>query len=596
MIHKIWASDKRFKPVEFSAGLNVILAERAPESGQKDTRNGAGKTTLLNVIHFCLGADLISLNLPKDDLHNWIFFIRIELYGEIVTAKRSIENAKIIEVDTIIPGLPIISEGELFESSYSSSYKNSDGNRIKNDDWKKILGNYLFGITEESSAKYTPSFRSLVSYFARRGVDAYANPFHYFRNQTTCSMQINNAYLLGLNWLHASEAQEIREKNSAVQALSFEIKTGIVANQGELEAERVRMELELKQESDAIKSFHVHPQYRELQEQANQLTEEMHELSNESLLLRSTLDRYMKAVSEEKPPDLSSVDKIFSEVGIHFADNVKKSLADAKVFHKTIVQNRKRFLESEIVQLKNVLASNDENIKQKSNRRAELLRILQSHGALDEFSVLQERVVEKKEQLEIIKNKISNIQEMAQRKKEIKASKIELETKLQRDYEQNRPEWEKAITLFNENSQALYNEPGNLVINTTDNGYKFGVEIQKSSSAGVGKMKIFCYDIMLVELMKINQRGSIDFLFHDSSIFDGVDSRQIALALMHAHRKAAENNFQYICALNSDIIPNDDFDTEFRIDKHVRLTLKDQNPEDSILGFHFELTKKQNHP
>ena len=54
MIHKIWANDKRFKAVEFSAGLNVILAERTLESGQKDTRNGAGKTTLLNTVHFCL--------------------------------------------------------------------------------------------------------------------------------------------------------------------------------------------------------------------------------------------------------------------------------------------------------------------------------------------------------------------------------------------------------------------------------------------------------------------------------------------------------------------------------------------------------------
>ena len=180
---------------------------------------------------------------------------------------------------------------------------------------------------------------------------------------------------------------------------------------------------------------------------------------------------------------------------------------------------------------------------------------------------------------------------MAQHKKAIKASKIELETKLQRDYEQNRTEWEKAIVLFNENSQTLYDEPGNLIINTTENGYKFDVEIHKSSSEGVGKMKIFCYDLMLVEIM--NQRRGIDFLFHDSSIFDGVDSRQRALALMHANRKALENNFQYICALNSDMIPNDDFDEGFSIDEFVRLTLKDKKPEDSTLGFHFELAKKE---
>ncbi len=580
MIHKIWANDKRFKPVEFSAGLNVILAERTLESGNKDTRNGAGKTTLLNIIHFCLGADLHRLSLPKDDLQDWAFYISLDLCGKIFSAKRTIANAKIIEVDTDIPGLPIAPEedwqGILF---------------YKNDDWKNLLGNCLFKIREESTAKYTPSFRSLVSYFTRRGADAYTDPFKHFRSQQTYDLQVNNAYLLGLSWLHASEAQEIREKESATQALSSAIKAGIVASQGELEAERVRIERELKQESDAIKSFNVHPQYKELQEQADRLTGEMHDLTNKALLLRRKQERYEKTVAEEKTPDTSSVEKLFSEVGIYFADNIKRSLEEAKGFHKAIVQNRKHFLETEIVQLKNALSSNEENIEATSGKRAELLQLLETHGALEEFSVLQERVVEKKGQLEVIRNKISNIREMAQHKKEIKASKIELETKLQRDYEQDRTEWEKAVVLFNENSQALYDEPGNLIINTTDNGYKLDVEIHKSSSEGIGKMKIFCYDLMLVELM--NQRSGIDFLFHDSSIFDGVDSRQRALALMHANRKALENKFQYICALNSDMIPSDDFDERFIIGEFVRLTLKDQKPEDAILGFHFELSKKK---
>lgn len=576
MIHKIWANDKGFKPVEFLAGLNVILAERTLESGTKDTRNGSGKTTILNIIHFCFGADLHRLSLPKNELEDWEFFISLDLCGEILTARRSISNAKIVEVLGDTSKLPIDpeedSEGTIF---------------FKNDDWKNLLGKCLFKTQDEASAKYAPSFRSLVSYFTRKGPDAYTDPFKHFRNQKAYDLQINNAFLLGLNWLHASEAQEIREKESATRALDSAIKTGIAATQGELEAERVRIERELKQKSDAVKSFNVHPQYKELQDQANQLTKEIHDLTNKSLLLKRKLERYEEAVLEEQAPDGASVEKLFSEAGIHFADNIKKSLEEAKGFHKAIVQNRKLFLEAEVSQVKNELSSNDESIKAACNKRADLLKLLEAHGALEEFSVLQERVIEKKGELEVVKSRIADIRDMAQHKKDIKASKIELETKLQRDYEQSRTEWENAVSLFNENSQALYDEPGNLIINTTDNGYKFGVEINKSSSEGVGKMKIFCYDLMLVELMR--QRDGIDFLFHDSSIFDGVDSRQRAFALMHAHRKGLANNFQYICALNSDMIPSDDFDEEFNLDDFVRLTLKDQKPEDAALGFHFEL-------
>lgn len=580
MIYKIWANDKRFKPVDFTTGLNVILAERTQDSGQKDTRNGAGKTTFLNVIHFCLGADLHRLSLPKDDLKDWEFFITLDVCGQIVTAKRSIRTPKVIEIEEPIADSPIQaeedSEGVLF---------------YKNDDWKKLLGKCLFKITESSAAKYSPSFRGLISYFTRRSADAYTDPFRHFRNQKTYDWQINNAFLLGLNWLHASEAQEIREKESATKALNSAIKAGIVATQGELQAERVRVERELKEESDSIKTFNVHPQYKKLQESANRLTHELHELSNKSLMLRRKLDRYEKSVASERAPDSTTVEKLFSEAGVHFPESIKRSLDDAKSFHESIVQNRKLFLAAEIVQLKNDLLAKDHQVKEKSDERGELLRLLATHGALEEFSILQERVIEKKGQLETIKRKISDIKEMSLHKKEIKSSKIELETKLQRDYEQNRTEWEEAVTLFNENSLALYDEPGNLIINTTDNGYRFDVEIQKSSSEGVGKMKIFCYDLMLVQLMA--QRGGINFLFHDSSIYDGVDSRQRALALLHAHQKATSSGFQYICALNSDMIPYEDFEEEFNIEDFVRLRLKDQTPEDSVLGFHFELRKKK---
>lgn len=579
MIHKIWANDKRFKAVEFSAGLNVILAERTLESGQKDTRNGAGKTTLLNIVHFCLGADLHRLSLPKDELQDWEFYICLDLGGTTLTAKRSISNAKIIEILGDVSNLPIAPE------------KDSEGVVFyKNDDWKNLLGRCLFRIQDEASAKYSPSFRSLVSYFTRKGADAYTDPFKHFRNQKAYDMQINNAFLIGLNWLHASEAQEIREKESATKALNAAIKAGIAASQGELEAERVRIERELKQKTDAVKSFNVHPQYKEFQDQANQLTGEIHDLTNKSLMMRRKLERYEKTISEEHMPDSCSVEKLFLDAGVHFADNIKRTLEEAKGFHKAIVQNRKLFLEAEVSQLKNELSSNDVSIKAACDKRADLLKLLETHGALEEFSILQEHVVEKKSELEVIKSRIADIRDMAQHKKDIKASKIELETKLQRDYEESRTDWESAISLFNENSQALYDESGNLIINTTDNGYKFGVEINKSSSEGIGKMKIFCYDLMLVELMR--QRDGIDFLFHDSSIFDGVDSRQRALALMHAHRKGLKYNFQYICALNSDMVPNDDFEEGFDLAMFVRLTLRDQKPEDATLGFHFELAKK----
>lgn len=68
MIRRVYASDKRFKSVEFTNGLNIVLAEQSANSDSKDTRNGVGKTTLIHVIDFCLGAELDKGKLPIDKI------------------------------------------------------------------------------------------------------------------------------------------------------------------------------------------------------------------------------------------------------------------------------------------------------------------------------------------------------------------------------------------------------------------------------------------------------------------------------------------------------------------------------------------------
>ena len=81
--------------------------------------------------------------------------------------------------------------------------------------------------------------------------------------------------------------------------------------------------------------------------------------------------------------------------------------------------------------------------------------------------------------------------------------------------------------------------------------------------------------------------GRIDFLVHDSILFDGVDSRQRALALERVAKIADGAGTQYICTLNSDMVPRDDFSDSFDFDQHVRLTLTDKTQAGSLLGVMF---------
>lgn len=473
MIYQIYSNKKQFKPVKFEIGLNIIKADKKPDSGKKDSRNGLGKTTLINIIHFCLGSDLDKNLLPVNDIEDWVFFIEMDLFDKKFTASRSIKNPSTIKIEG----------GD--HSSFSIKPEKQSGEDYffyKITDWRNILGTSLFGLKSYPESTYKPSFRSLVSYFTRRGIDAYSKPFYYFRSQPTWSYQVHNAFFLGLNWELASEVQDLKDKNKSLTSLSSAIKNGIMLSQGELEAERVRIESEVLQEKESLSNFNVHPQYKEIQEKVNLLTTEIHSHSNSNIILQRKLERYLKSVESEHAPEVSTVETLYKEAGICFEDKLKKTLKEAKEFHSTIVKNRRQFLDMEISEIKHKITANDSALNSKIEERSNLMKALQGHGALDEFTLLQERFIKKQSDLENIKSKISDIKNLSDTKKEIKACKIELETKLQLSYEESRFEWEKLIESFNRNSQALYNKQGNLIINVSDAGYKFDVKIPKSDS------------------------------------------------------------------------------------------------------------------
>ena len=147
---------------------------------------------------------------------------------------------------------------------------------------------------------------------------------------------------------------------------------------------------------------------------------------------------------------------------------------------------------------------------------------------------------------------------------------------------------ENAFKSFNRNSENLYNDPGILSINVTEAGYKYDVEIKRARSEGIGYMKIFCYDLTLIQLLS-GMNDKWESLIHDSTIFNGVDERQIAKALELAASEAEKQGFQYICALNSDTIPYDDFSESFKSEfkKHVIITFTDATDNGGLLGIRY---------
>jgi uncharacterized protein YydD (DUF2326 family) len=153
-------------------------------------------------------------------------------------------------------------------------------------------------------------------------------------------------------------------------------------------------------------------------------------------------------------------------------------------------------------------------------------------------------------------------------------------------YDELRAQRDKAIALFNGNTEALYESPGRLIIDVNEKGFDFDVSIDRSGSHGVSNMKIFCFDLMLMQLWA-DRGGGPGVLIHDSALFDGVDERQTAAALELACKESERLGFQYICTLNSDDLPKNELGSDSSVLGRIAIALNDRDPSGTLLGIAF---------
>lgn len=588
MIRSIRSNNASFKSVEFTSGYNIILADRKKAAGKddkKNTRNGAGKTTLIEIIHFCLGAQAGKKSIFKSEhLKGWSFTLSIDIDGQCYELERETDVPNRIYIYGNIEHL----NWDLKFDKKLHKYYLSPGNL------NNLLLELFFGIERNQEIiKYAPSFRELISYSIRRTTDGYRNAFEYFPKQKAYSLQACNSYFLELNMEYASGFQELKDKIKGIDDYKKAAKSGVIGNftlnLGELNTEVIMRQKDANRLKEQLDSFQVHPQYSAITKEANELTDSIHQCTNTLALRKQLLERYEASAREEtNDVPLSEIEQIYAEAGIVFGDAVIKSINEVLDFHKAIISNRKEYLHSEIQRLRREIINIESEIKSLCLKRSNALSILETHGALEEYTQMQERYTTSKQLYEDAKKRLESAEYIENSKSKLKIDNQELLIKSRQDYIERISTREKAVSIFKANTEFLYPEAGTLTIDLKETGYTFGVDIKSSKSQGVGYMKVFCYDLMLMELGASKERYP-NFLVHDSTIFDGVDERQIARALMLAKLKSEDIGFQYICLMNSDMIPHEEFDEEFSkiFNDSIVLRLEDETENGGLLGIRF---------
>ena len=432
----------------------------------------------------------------------------------------------------------------------------------------------------------------MFSYYARRqSSGAFQEPTRQFNRQQLWDQQVVISYLLGLDWKISRKFQVLRGKEKGAKELGRAVHSGNLGPYfGRAADIRTRLAVvtrQVNQFKSQLDDFQIVPEYRSLEAEANEITSKINHLGEENFFDGNLIRNLKASLEEEDAPKLGDLDKLYAEAGVVLPELLRRRFNEVEVFHRTVIENRRSHLNSEITAAELRIESREQNKQNLDIRRQQIMHVLQSGGALEQYTAMREELGRNESEVETLRQRLETAEKLESTKTELEMERNLLSQALRDDIYERKENIEEAIVVFEELSEELSERAGSLTIDATPNGPKFEVKIESQRSKGITNMQIFCFDLMLAELSHSRDR-SPGFLIHDSHLFDGVDERQVAKALQLGAEHAEKCGFQYIVTMNSDALPTDGFRKNFNINDYVienRLT--DATETGGLFGLRF---------
>ncbi|MBX4935188.1 DUF2326 domain-containing protein [Rhizobium bangladeshense] len=536
MITDIHSDLASFRTLTFTPGLNILLAERHETSGARDTRNGTGKTSMVELLHLLVQ----DRKNPEDDFHKEMlvgrtFGARFREEGRDYTISRKTNTGK-----------------DRDEASL-------DGKAIEFKELRSKLALKWFGLSDEdSNGTFAPKFGALFAYFVRKARNgAFNNPILNSSDQNAWDSQINLAYLLGFDWKLIQKLQLLKEQKKKADNLVGMIREGYFSN-GALDLNKMQsrldiLEVEVERKRREIASSEVIDGYRDHERAANAFANDIRELNEANLKDLDLVESINLALQEVEDANLADVRTMYEQVGVFFPDQVKRRFSEVAEFHRKLAENRHIQLTDEKRRAEQRIKERRTEIDRFQKGLKEKLGILQSGIAIDRLTRLQSELHAFEIEMADLNVQIPRLRDVVEEQARLKRQISEQVELIGHDVQERDEARKFAVQAFAEVSRWLYDIPGNLILGRSKGvgGLEIDTDIVGKKSGGKSHMQVFCFDWVLLQAARRQGKGP-DFLVHDSHIFDGVDGRQVGLALSYANDKAKKLGVQYIVAMNSD--------------------------------------------
>lgn len=571
-ILELRSNKESFHPIRFKpTGISIIAAIKETND-QKKTYNSVGKSLSISLIHFCLGSN--ANKEFEEKLIDWVFTLDFKIGQKKFSASRSTFNQKEILLNNV---------------------------KYTLDNFKKTIEKEFFFFPENS--KFI-SFRGLISRFIRQSKHSYISYDTYIKDEdkNPITQLINTSFLLGLDITLILKKGELKDKADNIAKLKAqlgnpEFKILFEAeNEKDIEIKIVDYETKINRLKINLDEFKVAEDYYAIRKDADEISYKLNTIKNKASKLKIAIDNIDKSL--EIQPDISKekIIKLYNEANFQLGDLITKRLEEIEIFNSKLLNSRtqklleeKRSFEKQFEETKTEITFNGVILNGK-------LQYLNTHGALEEYTQLNKQLVDIEKKLDKLLQYKKLVSDYKQKNEEIKQEFSTENIKTNKYLEKAEEIIKKNITLFKSFTEKFYRDKtSGISVDNNDrvNTIRFDLnaKIEDDTGDAVNEVKIFCFDWTI---LKGQHNHKIKFLFHDSRITDGIDTRQVKTMFEIADKECKENDFQYIISLNQNVI--DSLKDEMTEEQHkslvtdnIVLTLSDKSAKEKLLGIQLDL-------
>lgn len=572
-----------FKTVEFKNGVNFIFAKKDKSTDVKKSLNGVGKSLFLNFLDYALlSSETKHIKSAKsnNNIENYLVVLEFNIKNKNYIIKRSLkEISKNILVGEINKPITFESIKEAKEYLCDLIFKNDNYKGKYYNSWlRKLLP---FFIKKQENPKTKVNFLDPIQFSRPPKMELVS--YHLF------FLGIDNS----LFWKNFDIKSDLKNKDKAlIEVKGFITDTYNLKDIPQAENKIDRLKTEVQEYGKNIEKFQLAEQYKNVEEESNELTVKIKELWYKNHLDKNKVMSYKESYELGDLVKTIKIKNLYKDLNELLADNIKKTLDEAIKFRKNIAESRKDFLSSEIKNTEKEIKRRDGMIQNFELERAELFGFLKAKGLIKDLSEAYLNLSNKRNKLGDLEGKIKLYQDLNSEKTEREAEIAKLYSEITNFIVEIKTDISNFRKIFFEIHNSIYPEnkdknygftfePNNRV----DSKVNMEVFLPADLSTGKNSAKTLIYDIAVLFYGMKKKINMPCFLIHDG-VFDHIDKAHFIALYEYLKNLAKTKKFQYILTVNEEGTLSDNFGDSDKvnpqkIEEEAILTLA---PSKKLLG------------